>query len=110
MIRVLVVDDHDLVRMGISRMLADSSDIEVVGEADSGTTALQLAKQLHPDVVLLDVNMPNIGGLEATKRLVQLNIGVKILAVSSLATSLILLCYSKQGQMAILLKVRRLMR
>ena len=86
MIRVLVVDDHDLVRMGISRMLADSSDIEVVGEADSGTTALQLAKQLHPDVVLLDVNMPNIGGLEATKRLVQLNIGVKILAVSSLAT------------------------
>lgn len=86
MIRVLVVDDHDLVRMGISRMLSDSPDIEVVGEADSGDMALKLAKQLTPDVVLLDVNMPNIGGLEATKRLVQLDKGIKILAVSSLST------------------------
>ncbi|WP_131669704.1 response regulator [Psychrobacter pygoscelis] len=85
MIRVLVVDDHDLVRMGISRMLADNPDIEVIGEADSGDMALKLAKQLTPDVVLLDVNMPNIGGLEATKRLVQLDKGIKILAVSSLS-------------------------
>lgn len=85
MIRVLVVDDHDLVRMGISRMLADSPDIEVIGEAESGDVALKLAKQLTPDVVLLDVNMPNIGGLEATKRLVQLDKGIKILAVSSLS-------------------------
>ncbi len=85
MIRVLVVDDHDLVRMGISRMLSDSNDIEVVGEADSGDMALKLAKQLRPDVVLLDVNMPNIGGLEATKRLVQLDMGIKILAVSSMS-------------------------
>lgn len=86
MIRVLVVDDHDLVRMGISRMLADSPDIEVVGEADSGDMAIKLAKQLSPDVILLDVNMPNIGGLEATKRLVQLNMGIKILAVSSMSS------------------------
>ncbi len=84
MIRVLVVDDHDLVRMGISRMLADSPDIEVVGEADSGDMAIKLAKQLSPDVILLDVNMPNIGGVEATRRLVQLNMGIKILAVSSM--------------------------
>ncbi|MGP4953463.1 response regulator, partial [Psychrobacter sp. T6-1] len=83
MIRVLVVDDHDLVRMGISRMLSDSPDIEVAGEADSGDMAIKLAKQLRPDVVLLDVNMPNIGGLEATKRLIQLDMGIKILAVSS---------------------------
>lgn len=86
MIRVLVVDDHDLVRMGISRMLADSADIEVIGEADSGDMAIRLAKQLSPDVILLDVNMPNIGGLEATKRLVQLDMGIKILAVSSMVT------------------------
>ena len=85
MIRVLVVDDHDLVRMGISRMLADSADIEVVGEADSGDMAIKLAKQLRPDVILLDVNMPNIGGLEATKRLIQLDMGFKILAVSSMS-------------------------
>ena len=86
MIRVLVVDDHDLVRMGISRMLSDSPDIEVVGEADSGDMAIKLAKQLNPDVVLLDVNMPNIGGLEATKRLIQLDMNIKILAVSSMVT------------------------
>lgn len=85
MIKVLVVDDHDLVRMGISRMLSDSADIEVVGEADSGDMAIKLAKQLRPDVVLLDVNMPNIGGLEATKRLVQLDMDIKILAVSSMS-------------------------
>jgi DNA-binding NarL/FixJ family response regulator len=71
--------------MGISRMLSDSPDIEVIGEADSGDMALKLAKQLTPDVVLLDVNMPNIGGLEATKRLVQLDKGIKILAVSSMS-------------------------
>ncbi|WP_230656683.1 response regulator [Psychrobacter sp. I-STPA10] len=85
MIRVLVVDDHDLVRMGISRMLADSTDIDVVGEAESGDTAIKMVKSLAPDVVLLDVNMPNIGGIEATKRLVQLETEVKILAVSSLS-------------------------
>lgn len=85
MIKVLVVDDHDLVRMGISRMLSDSIDIEVIGEADSGDMAIKLAKQLRPDVVLLDVNMPNIGGLEATKRLIQLDMGIKILAVSSMS-------------------------
>ncbi|WP_434353999.1 response regulator [Psychrobacter sp. HD31] len=84
MIKVLVVDDHDLVRMGISRMLSDSPDIEVVAEADSGDMAIQLARQLAPDVILLDVNMPNIGGVEATKRLKQLNNQLKILAVSSL--------------------------
>lgn len=84
MIRVLVVDDHDLVRMGIVRMLEDDAQIEVVGEADSGDTAIRLAKQLEPDVVLLDVNMPNIGGVEATKRLVQQSKDIKILAVSSI--------------------------
>lgn len=85
MITVLVVDDHDLVRMGITRMLADSPDIEVIGEADNGEAAIQLAKSLSPDVVLLDVNMPNIGGLEVTKRLVQIDKNTKILAVSSLS-------------------------
>lgn len=84
MIKVLVVDDHDLVRMGISRMLADNPEIEVIAEADSGDTAIQLSRELMPDVVLLDVNMPNIGGVEATKRIKQLNSDIKVLAVSSI--------------------------
>ncbi len=86
MIKVLVVDDHELVRMGITRMLADTIDIEVIGEADNGETAIKLAKTLQPDVVLLDVNMPNVGGLEVTKRLLQTDKTTKILAVSSLTS------------------------
>ncbi len=86
LINVLVVDDHDLVRMGISRMLADDPEIEVIGEADSGDMAIKIARQLNPDIILLDVHMPNIGGLEATKRLVQIDPNTKIIAVSSLTT------------------------
>lgn len=85
MIKVLVVDDHDLVRMGISRMLADDVAIEVIGEADSGEEAIRMVRALSPDVVLLDVNMPNIGGVETTKRLRQFDEKVKILAVSSVS-------------------------
>ena len=84
MIKVLVVDDHELVRTGICRMLKDLPDIEVVGEAASGEDAIVMARSLKPDVVLLDVNMPNIGGVEATRRLLQLGNKTRVIAVSSL--------------------------
>ncbi|SDU06736.1 two component transcriptional regulator, LuxR family [Halopseudomonas salegens] len=77
-----MVDDHDLVRTGISRMLADVPDLDVVGEADNGETAITLARQLHPDVVLMDVRMPGIGGLEATRKLLQHDRNVKVIAVT----------------------------
>lgn len=82
-IRVLVADDHDLVRTGIIRMLEDDGDIKVVGEAMCGISAISQSKNLQPDVVLLDVNMPNMNGIDATKKIKQLN-DVKVLAVSSL--------------------------
>ena len=62
-----MVDDHDLVRMGISRMLGDVPGLSVVGEADCGENAVTRARELKPDVVLMDVRMPGIGGLEATR-------------------------------------------
>jgi two-component system invasion response regulator UvrY len=71
MIRVLLVDDHDLVRTGIRRLLQDISDIEVIGEADTGERAVELVRQLQPDVVMMDLNMPGIGGLEATRKIMQ---------------------------------------
>ena len=82
MIRVLVVDDHDLVRTGITRMLADIDGLQVVGEADSGESALKLARELKPDVVLMDVKMPGIGGLEATRKLLRSHPDTKVVAVT----------------------------
>lgn len=69
LIKVLLVDDHDLVRMGISRMLSDVADIQVVGEACTGEAAIKLVRELKPHVVLMDVQMPGIGGVEATRKL-----------------------------------------
>ncbi|MDH1571852.1 response regulator transcription factor GacA [Pseudomonas sp. GD03746] len=82
MIRVLVVDDHDLVRTGITRMLADIDGLQVVGEADSGESALKLVRELKPDVVLMDVKMPGIGGLEATRKLLRSHPDTKVVAVT----------------------------
>ena len=82
MIRVLVVDDHDLVRTGITRMLADIDGLQVVGEGDSGESALKLARELKPDVVLMDVKMPGIGGLEATRKLLRSHPDIKVVAVT----------------------------
>lgn len=83
-IRVLIADDHDLVRMGIAHMLADTQGINVVGEAACGLSAIDETRRLLPDVVLLDVNMPNMSGVDATKKIKQIG-NIKILAVSSLA-------------------------
>ncbi|MDH4557504.1 two-component system response regulator UvrY [Pseudomonas sp. BN417] len=83
MIRVLVVDDHDLVRTGITRMLADVDGLQVVGQADSGEEALKKARELKPDVVLMDVKMPGIGGLEATRKLLRSNADLKVVAVTA---------------------------
>lgn len=82
MINVLIVDDHDLVRIGIRRLLTDVKGIKVVGEAKSGEDAVRLSRELKPDVVLMDVKMPGIGGLEATRKLLRTNADIKIIAVT----------------------------
>jgi len=79
---VLVVDDHDLVRTGISRMLADISGLQVIGQADSGEDAIRKARELKPDVVLMDVKMPGIGGLEATRKQLRSYPDLKVIAVT----------------------------
>lgn len=82
MIRVLVVDDHDLVRTGITRMLSDIDGLQVVGQAESGEEALAKARELKPDVVLMDVKMPGIGGLEATRKMMRSYPDIKVVAVT----------------------------
>ena len=85
-IRVLLVDDHKLVRTGIRMILEDTADLRVAGEAESGEAAIALARELKPDVVLMDVSMPGIGGLEATRRLLASDSKVKVIVVSVHAT------------------------
>ncbi len=81
-IRVLLVDDHALVRRGFQMILAAEEDMEVVGEAADGRAAIELAEQLQPDVVVMDVAMPGLNGIEATRRLVEALPRSRVLALS----------------------------
>ena len=82
MIRVLVVDDHALVRAGLCRLLDGEGDIEVVGQTGSGRDAVKLTRELEPDVILLDYNLPDQDGLETTQQIKALEIGSKILILT----------------------------
>jgi len=68
-VRVLVVDDHVLVRQGFAKLLAAEPDLEVVGEADNGQAVIELTRRLSPDVILMDISMPILDGIEATRRI-----------------------------------------
>ena len=81
--RVLLVDDHDMIRRGLRRVLGTQPDLEVVGEAADGREALEQARRLRPDVVLMDVRMPVMDGLEATRRLKAEMPGVCVLMVTA---------------------------
>jgi DNA-binding NarL/FixJ family response regulator len=81
-IRVLLADDHTLVRQGFRRMLEDDTEIAVVGEARTGLEAMELCKNLKPDIVVMDLSMPELGGLEATAEILKENPKVKVLILS----------------------------
>ena len=82
MINVMLVDDHDLVRSGIKRILTDVGDIEVVAEAGSGEQAVRQAREIRPDVILMDLSMPGIGGMEATRKITRSMPDAKMIAVT----------------------------
>lgn len=83
MIRVVIADDQALVRGGFRLILGSDSEIEVVGEAANGREALELARGSAPDVVLMDVRMPTLDGIEATRRLVAANLGARVLMLTT---------------------------
>ena len=82
MINVLLTDDHELVRTGIRRLLEDTGQVQIVGEAECGEDSLKLAQSLEPDVILMDVNMPGIGGVETCRRILQRNPRQKIIILT----------------------------
>ena len=81
--RVMLVDDHDLIRYGLRRLLEDQAGIEVVAEADSGEKAMEQARNVEMDVILMDINMPGIGGFEATSRLSKTHPEIKIIVLTA---------------------------
>jgi two-component system invasion response regulator UvrY len=83
MISVLLVDDHQLVRTGIQALLNSDNEIQVVAVADSGEQAVEMVGEMSPDVVLMDVSMPGIGGVEASRRILRQNPAVKIIGLSA---------------------------
>ena len=82
MIRVYLVDDHELVRTGFRLILSAETDIEIVGEAASGEEAIGAIRQLKPDVVLCDLHLPGISGLEVTERIVRAALGTRVIVLS----------------------------
>lgn len=81
-IRILIADDHPVFRFGLRALLAAEPETEVVGEATSGPEAVALAESLQPDVILMDINMPELNGIEATRRIVETNPAVAILVIT----------------------------
>ena len=82
MIRVMLVDDHELVRTGFRHILNDMQEVEVIGEAETGEGALKLIPQLEPDLVLMDINMPGIGGIEATRTIKRKYPKIQVIVIS----------------------------
>jgi two-component system, NarL family, response regulator NreC len=80
--RILLADDHSVVRSGFRALLAAHSDLEVIGEAADGLDAVEKVKELQPDIVVMDVTMPNLNGIEATRRITQEWPRVRVLALS----------------------------
>jgi DNA-binding NarL/FixJ family response regulator len=82
-IRVLLADDHTVVRQGLRALLAAEGDLEIVGEAENGRQAVEMVKKLRPDVAVIDIAMPVLNGLEATRQIVRVNPSTRVLILSS---------------------------
>lgn len=83
MIRILVVDDQQLVRMGLRMLFEQAQDIEILGEADNGAEAVRLAEHLTPDVVLMDLRMPGMDGITATRRILTARPATRVVALTT---------------------------
>jgi NarL family two-component system response regulator LiaR len=103
-IRVLITDDHAIVRKGIRALLATEPDIQVVGEASNGAEAVTQARALRPDVILMDLVMPTMDGIEATRAITAEQTGVRVLVLTSFAADDKVFPAIKAGALGYLLK------
>lgn len=107
MIKVLLVDDHEMVRMGVSAYLSTQPDIEVVGEAENGRKGSELALQLRPDIILMDLVMDEMDGVEATRAIIEEWPEAKIVVVTSFLDDEKLYPVIEAGATSYLLKTSR---
>ena len=102
--KILLADDHKITRQGLRSLLEDQPDMEVIAEADQGRTAVSLAAELRPNVVIMDVTMPDLNGIEATKRILAHSPNIKIIALSMHSDTLFISEMLKSGASGYLLK------
>lgn len=104
MIKVMIVDDHHLVREGIRSLLETYEDINIVSEAQNGQEAVDLITKDSPDVVLMDIKMPNMNGIDATKKIMESNPGTRIIALTSFVEKELIENTLKSGAIGYLMK------
>src|SRR5665648_633843 len=104
MIKIVLADDHQIVRHGLRTLLSAEPDIEVVGEADNGREVVRLVQELAPQVVIMDISMPDLNGIEATRQILSESTGVKVIALSMHSDGLFVLNMIKAGASGYLLK------
>ena len=103
-IRILLADDHTIVLQGLSRFLQEQEGMEVVGQAKDGPSVVELARELAPDVVIMDISMPGLSGIEATRQIRQENPDIKIIGLSMHAAKRYVQEMCKAGACGYLLK------
>lgn len=103
-IRILLADDHGMMREGLRTLLEAQPEIEVIGEAGSGMEAVKLAQELSPEIVVMDVGMPDLNGVEATRQILSVRPEIKVLALSVHSESQFVMGMFKAGARGYLLK------
>lgn len=103
-IRILITDDHRLLRAGLKTLLSADPNLVVVGEATDGEEAIRAAQELHPDIVLMDISMPGIDGLEATQRLLKVSPDTRVLMLTMHEDSAMLQAYLRAGASGYIIK------
>ena len=103
-IRIILVDDHRIIRQGLCSLLESQPDIEVIGEAKDGHTAIELVRQQQPDIVITDVTMPNLNGMDATRQITRMFPQVKVIGLSGHTDNSFIIGMLKAGASAYVFK------